>query len=83
MIISRLQNQNLVAPISVEGALLELLQMAETSTTATTTGQASTTFNDDTMTASLSLPIFYTTGTDGTIIVQGTANSFPDATVEP
>lgn len=77
MIINRLQGNDLAAPVPLEGALLELLQLAEGLTSIDTTAQITTTFGDDTMTASVSLPIQYANSADGTIIVYSSEGSLP------
>ena len=76
MQVSTIQGQTLSAPINIEGALLELLQIAEANTSPISPGQSSTTFTDDSMTATISLPIYYDVNTDGTIRVNATLSSF-------
>jgi hypothetical protein len=81
MQVSTIQGQTLAAPINIEGALLELLQIAEGFTTPDSPGQASTTFSDDSMNATISLPINYgTNSVDGTVIVTAVGGSFDQGT---
>lgn len=78
MLISRIQNQILPEPISLENALLELLEIGATVTAPTTTGQVDTTYNDDTLSASISLPITQNSQPDGKILITATVGSLPD-----
>lgn len=82
MLISTIQGQTLASPIALESALLELLEIAATNTTENTTGQAATTYSDDTLNASISLPIAQATQPNGSVVILAIDNSIPERSTQ-
>lgn len=80
MLISRIQNQILPESISLENALLELLEIAATVTTPESTGQVTTTYGDDLLTVSVSLPITQNSQPDGSVIISAVVGALPEST---
>lgn len=77
MQISTIQGQTLVDVISVEAALLELLEKGVAKITPETTAQISTVYTDTEFTASLSLPIRQQVNLDGTVNIIALNESIP------
>lgn len=82
MLISTIQGQTLTPPIAVESALLELLEIGANAVTENSTAQISTDYSNETLTASVTLPIAQQARPDGSVIILALDNSIPEPSVD-